>query len=108
MDRDSNKSNTSHAKGGEQRVTFLFDLFFRPILSVLWERVELSWVAPHDFESCAYTNFATRAIYLPQYCSCVLARRSVNVGGSANSTTAAYCHPELVSGSSEDSETSSE
>jgi len=38
----------------------------------------------------------------------VLARRSVNVGGSANSTTAAYCHPELVSGSSEDSETSSE
>jgi len=25
------------------------------------ERLELSWVAPHDFESCAYTNSATPA-----------------------------------------------
>ena len=26
------------------------------------ERIELSWVAPHDFESCASTNSATTAI----------------------------------------------
>ena len=25
------------------------------------ERLELSWVSPHDFESCAYTNSATPA-----------------------------------------------
>lgn len=28
------------------------------------ERLELSWIAPHDFESCAYTNFATPASVL--------------------------------------------
>jgi hypothetical protein len=25
------------------------------------ERIELSWIAPHDFESCASTNSATSA-----------------------------------------------
>ena len=36
----------------------------KPLSSVLVpeERLELSWVSPHDFESCAYTNSATPAL----------------------------------------------
>ena len=34
-----------------------------PFFFVPRERIELSWIAPHDFESCASTNSAIEARY---------------------------------------------
>ena len=60
------KTSTLFSKAGKSQEIYA-GLYFFSFKLVPGERIELSWVTPHDFESCASTNSATRACNIKYY-----------------------------------------